>query len=41
MMGINQILYLIAFILFVVAGLPIDKRGWQFEWMAFARWSSL
>jgi len=35
-MGIDQILYLITFVLFVVAGLPINKGGWGFQWLAFA-----
>jgi len=35
-MGLDQILYLIAFVLLVAAGLPIDTRGWGFQWLAFA-----
>lgn len=36
MQNANLALCILAFIFFVVAALPIEKRGWQFEWLAFA-----
>lgn len=35
-MSIQLILYLVAFVFFLIAAAPVDKRGWAFEWLAFA-----
>lgn len=35
-MPIDMILYIVAFVLFVVAGAPIPTSGWRLEWVAVA-----
>lgn len=35
-MGIDQILYVIAILFFILAAAPINKNGWGLEWVAFA-----
>lgn len=35
-MSIDLILWIVAFVFFLIAGAPVDTRGWKFEWLAFA-----
>lgn len=35
-MSIDMVLYLIAFIFFIVEAAPVNKFGWGFQWLAFA-----
>lgn len=35
-MPIDTILYVVAFIFFIIAAAPMSKAGWAFEWLAFA-----
>jgi len=35
-MSIDMILYLVAFVFFIIEAAPIAKGGWQFQWLAFA-----
>lgn len=35
-MSIDLILYIVAFVFFLIAGAPVSKGGWNFEALAFA-----
>lgn len=36
MENIDLILFIVAFVFFLIAFAPVDTKGWRFEWAAFA-----